>query len=207
MNDEHLDAVDLGPAVVLRAEFGEMQVQHFTVGVQEGVLVTRGGPLPDPVPVRIHSSCLFSEALKAIDCDCADQLHASLSVVAQGGGLVVYLYQEGRGAGLRMKMKAIQHQQQTGCDTVKAFQHLGLPSDPRDHKAAAEVLKLYLGTGVRIVLLTNNQSKVDALTAAGLNVVARRPLIGEKNAAVGEYLAEKRAVLGHLIDCDRPKHA
>lgn len=203
MSEGRDDSVELGPAVVLPTEFGSVRVQHFTTLGLEGVLVTPPGSVACPTPVRIHSSCLFSEAFRATNCDCADQLHVSLRVVASEGGVLVYLYQEGRGAGLRLKTLAIKHQSETGCDTAEAFRQLGLAPDPRDHLAAAAVLKQHLGVTQPLALLTNNPGKIDALEAAGLHVVERRPLICRKNSVVAEYLDGKKDALGHLVDDDQ----
>ena len=110
--------------VQLITEFGPVRVTHIQEGQKEGLLVVGRDPLADPVPVRVQSSCVFSEALRAVDCDCAAQLEESIKIAATEGGIVVYIYEEGRGAGLRSKLAAIKLQQDFGLDTATAFARL-----------------------------------------------------------------------------------
>jgi 3,4-dihydroxy 2-butanone 4-phosphate synthase / GTP cyclohydrolase II len=154
-----------------------------------------GGP---GVLVRVHSECLTGDAFGSLRCDCGPQLQASLAAVAaEGRGVVLYLRgHEGRGIGLLAKLAAYALQD-AGQDTVEANLSLGLPADARAFDAAAAVLA-DLGVG-RVRLLTNNPAKVDALTAAGIDVVARVPLevgAGPHNHA---YLRTKRDKLGHRL--------
>jgi GTP cyclohydrolase II len=155
--------------------------------------------MPKPVPVRVQSSCLFGESFGAVDCDCADQLRASLGVVASEGGILVYLYEEGRGVGLKKKIEAIGVQQRLGCDTASAFRFLGLKPDPRDHRVATSVLLAILDPHYPIELITNNPEKVNAFRAAGLVVERRRGLVIKRSSRVAEYLEEKERVLGHEL--------
>lgn len=184
----------------LSTSFGPVRVQHFRADEQEGVIILPNGDLATPTPVRIHSSCLFSEALMSPDCDCAAQLHRSMEIVVNESGLVIYQYQEGRGAGLANKIAAMGLQVDTGCDTASAYRALGLTPDPRDHLAAVEVLKATVGSQHPIIVLTNNPGKMEALTRAGLNVAGRRSLVVRKNQVISDYLNEKRSVLGHILD-------
>ena len=155
---------------------------------------TRAGESP---LVRVHSECLTGDAFSSLRCDCGPQLQAALAAVAAEGGVVVYVRgHEGRGVGLLAKLAAY-HLQDAGADTVDAQLRLGLPVDDREYGGAAAVLA-DLGVD-RLVLLTNNPAKVDALRRAGLAVVDRRPLHTEPNPANVGYLATKRDRMGHLF--------
>jgi len=188
--------------IELITEFGPMRVAHIEEGLKEGLLIIGREPLGDPVPVRVQSSCVFSEALRSVDCDCADQLQESLRIAATEGGIVVYLYEEGRGTGLRKKIEAIKLQQELNLDTAEAFDRLGLPSDPRTFEVAAKVIERILNKDQRIALLTNNSLKVEALRSMGFTKVSRRRLVVERGPLVKKYLQEKARALGHLIDDD-----
>jgi len=191
----------IGSPVEVLTDFGTMRFQYVGSDEKQGVLVSSAKPLDSPVPVRIHSSCVFSESLGAIDCDCALQLQMSVEIVANEGGYVLYTYEEGRGAGLAVKFEAIGIQQQSGTDTVTAFKNLGLPSDLRNYEFAAAVLLQVVGE-LPIELLTNDPRKVAELRARGLTVVKRRPLVTDAVFA-RRYLEDKARVLGHLIVDDQ----
>src|SRR3989442_1446386 len=120
--------VQIGPKIRLPTPHGEFDVLHVLVTgpggtIREGVALQK---ITDstPVIVRIQSSCLFGESFWASDCDCALQLHAALGRISQSGGLLLYFYEEGRGAGLATKFKAIELQQVEGLDTRQAYECL-----------------------------------------------------------------------------------
>jgi GTP cyclohydrolase II len=71
------------------------------------VAVIVGTPdLSKPVPVRIHSACLTGDVFGSRRCDCGDQLQLALTRLQErGGGIILYLAQEGRGVGLANKMR------------------------------------------------------------------------------------------------------
>ncbi|WP_158915162.1 3,4-dihydroxy-2-butanone-4-phosphate synthase [Caulobacter sp. S45] len=151
-----------------------------------------GAPL-----VRVHSECLTGDALGSLRCDCGEQLRrsvAEISASATGGALIYLRGQEGRGVGLANKIRAYALQDQ-GMDTVDANTALGLPVDGRDYAVAAQILKA-LGLE-RIVLLTNNPHKADALAAYGIEVEARAPVQVTPNPHNAAYLATKRLRMGH----------
>ena len=109
---------------------------------------------PDPVPVRLHSACLTGDLFGSLRCDCGQQLRGSLRVfAARGGGVLLYLAQEGRSIGLGNKLRAYALQEQ-GLDTVDADCTLGFGADERRYDAAVEMLR-HLRID-RIQLLTNN---------------------------------------------------
>ncbi|TFC73485.1 GTP cyclohydrolase II [Cryobacterium sp. TMS1-20-1] len=147
--------------------------------------------------VRVHSECLTGEAFGSLKCECGPQLDASLDIIQEEGGVVVYLRgQEGRGIGLINKLRAYELQED-GLDTLDANVALGLPVDSREYGAATSILHELGLSSVR--LLTNNPEKVRQLELHGVAVTERVPLvvgIGEYNE---EYLATKRDRMGHHI--------
>ena len=147
--------------------------------------------------VRLHSQCLTGDVFGSERCDCGEQLDAALSMLdAAGSGVLVYMFDEGRGIGLLNKIRAYALQDQ-GRDTVEANHALGFAADMRDYKAGAHIL---FDLGVRKVrLMTNNPDKVAALEEYGLAVIERVPVEVPPRAANREYLETKRAKFGHLL--------
>ncbi len=152
-------------------------------------------PLHEPVPVRLHSSCLTGDLLGSLRCDCGDQLRHAIDHLAVAGGVLLYLAQEGRGTGLANKLRAYRLQD-GGLDTLQADRYLGFREDERDFQAAAAMLQA-LGIA-RIRLLTNNPHKIDALRDAGIEVVDRVPLLAEVNSHNARYVQTKHEHAGHL---------
>ena len=161
-------------------------------------LLVGGDPARDPPPlVRLHSECLTGDVLGSLKCDCGPQLHTALdAMAAAGGGVLLYLRQEGRGIGLLNKLRAYALQDQ-GFDTVDANLRLGFGVDERDFGIAARMLAL-LNIG-RIRLLSNNPHKVAGLQATGVDVVERVPLQLPANPHNAHYLATKRDRTGHIL--------
>jgi 3,4-dihydroxy 2-butanone 4-phosphate synthase / GTP cyclohydrolase II len=152
--------------------------------------------------VRMHSSCFTGDLLASLRCDCGDQLHMALSMIAaEGVGALVYLPQEGRGIGLVPKLKAYVLQDQ-GFDTVEANHKLGFKADMRDYMVGLQILK-DLGLS-EIRLLTNNPKKTTAFVYSGvdLKVVEQIPIIAPPEKHREQYLATKRDKLGHLLPRD-----
>lgn len=168
-------------------------------GVHEHVAVVIGDPAgwPDDVPVRLHSSCLTGDLFGSLRCDCGEQLRRGVAAIdAQGGGVLLYLSQEGRGIGLANKLRAYGLQDE-GLDTIDADQTIGFSKDERNFRVAHEMLE-QLGIS-RILLLTNNPSKVEALQRAGIKVTARQAIYGEVTRQNQRYLATKAARHGHWL--------
>jgi GTP cyclohydrolase II len=183
-----LDAVD-SEIVLFRQKngFGE----HLAI-------VIGGANAREVVPVRLHSACLTGDVLGSLRCDCGDQLKRAVGRMASvGGGVLLYLDQEGRGIGLANKLRAYALQD-AGLDTVDADQHLGFLPDERSYDVAASMLH-ELGIK-RIRLLTNNPSKISALTEHGIDVVGRLPLIAPVNSHNQRYLKAKLDRAGHLAE-------
>ena len=148
------------------------------------------------VPVRMHSACLTGDLLGSLRCDCGEQLRTAVARIgALGGGVLLYLDQEGRGIGLPNKMRAYVLQD-GGLDTVDADEHLGFRSDERTYDVAAALLN-ELGFK-RIRLLTNNPQKISALRDHGIDVVGRLPLVTTSNTHNERYLRAKHERAGHL---------
>ncbi|MPZ57116.1 MAG: GTP cyclohydrolase II RibA [Rhizobiales bacterium] len=163
------------------------------------VAVIVGNPdLSRPTPVRLHSACLTGDVFGSRRCDCGDQLKSSLKrLAATGGGIIIYLAQEGRGLGLSNKMRAYQLQD-AGLDTVDANTTLGFDDDERNYGIAARMLQM-LGC-TQVVLLTNNPAKLDGLAKEGIEIVGRVPLETPINADNRRYMTAKAARSGHRLD-------
>ncbi len=175
---------------------GDFELFYFNKKGQEGVVIYKNIDSLAPF-VRIHSSCLFSETFGAKDCDCSLQLDSAFKYVEENGGLIIYLYQEGRGVGLKEKVKSISLQQKLRIHTAEAFNHLGHSKDPRNYDAAIEVLK-EMGIS-KIQLGTANPRKENALERAGIHIVKRIHLDITVNEVVKEYLASKVEHLDHYV--------
>ena len=151
----------------------------------------------EPVLVRVHSSCVTGDIFGSCRCDCGPQLHASMKMVeAEGKGIVVYMFQEGRGIGLLNKLKAYKLQE-TGLDTVEANLELGLPMDARDYGVGAQILR---DLGIRkLRLISNNPKKRAGLMGYGLEIVETIPVEIPANPHNQRYLQTKRDKMGHTI--------
>jgi GTP cyclohydrolase II len=150
------------------------------------------------VPVRVHSACLTGDVLASLRCDCGDQLRGAVRRMSQrGAGVLLYMDQEGRGIGLANKLRAYALQD-TGLDTFDADERLGFGPDGRTFAEAAAMLR-ELGI-TRIRLLTNNPRKMQALASAGIEVVSRESLAGERTAHNDRYLDAKVRRAGHFTD-------
>jgi GTP cyclohydrolase II len=163
------------------------------------VAIIVGEPdLSKPVPVRLHSACLTGDVFGSSRCDCGDQLRlATKRLNEEGGGIVLYLEQEGRGLGLANKMRAYALQD-GGLDTVDANTTLGFDDDERDYGIAARMLQ-QLGCN-RVYLMTNNPAKLDGLSGLGIEVVGRKPLHAPINAHNRRYMTAKAMRAGHKLD-------
>jgi GTP cyclohydrolase II len=151
-----------------------------------------------PVPMRLHSACLTGDVFGSRRCDCGDQLRLALRRLdEEGGGIILYLRQEGRGLGLANKMRAYRLQDE-GLDTIDANATLGFDDDERDYGVAVRMLDM-LGCK-RVLLLTNNPAKLDGLVQAGIEVSGRVPLHGPINADNRRYLTAKATRAGHQLD-------
>jgi GTP cyclohydrolase II len=153
-----------------------------------------------PVTVRLHSACVTGDLLGSLKCDCGDQLRHTARFMAQnGGGVLLYIDQEGRGNGLSNEIRAYELQAR-GYDTYDADTALGFDHDQRRFDFAAEMLT-ELGVA-RVRVMTNNPVKIAALENAGIDVVSDQRVIGRKTAHNVCYLASKRDRSEHLLKQD-----
>jgi GTP cyclohydrolase II len=181
-------------AEALECEIAVFRDEH---SLGEHVAVVIGKPDPaSAVPVRLHSACLTGDLLGSLRCDCGEQLRTAVArIEALGGGVLLYLDQEGRGIGLPNKLRAYVLQD-GGLDTVDADRHLGFRADERSYDVAAALLT-ELGYN-RIRLLTNNPQKINALRDHGIDVAGRLPLVTTSNTHNERYLRAKHERAGHL---------
>ena len=165
-------------------------------GGQEHLALVIGTVDPTaPVRIRLHSECFTGDLLGSMRCDCGDQLRGAIATLAElGGGVLLYLAQEGRGIGLVNKLRAYQLQD-AAFDTVDANEMLGYDADERVYQPAAEMLR-QLGIA-EVRLLTNNPDKVAQLEAYGIQVVERIPHRFPANGHNEFYLRTKKLRSGH----------
>ena len=163
---------------------------------EEHVALVIGAFAGKPPLVRLHSECLTGDVFGSLKCDCGPQLREALRILGEeGGGVLLYLRQEGRGIGLANKLRAYALQDR-GLDTVEANVRLGFEDDERDYGHAAAMLRALGIDEVR--LLTNNPRKMQGLEEAGIKVVERVPHHMPVNPHNADYLATKRQKSGHL---------
>nr|WP_049727117.1 GTP cyclohydrolase II [Wenzhouxiangella marina] len=161
------------------------------------VLIGEREDWPESVPVRLHSSCLTGDLFASLRCDCGEQLTRAVSTIREmGGGVLLYLAQEGRGIGLANKLRAYAIQDQ-GHDTVEADQRLGFGDDERRYGVAVDMLRAL--DIARIHLLTNNPAKLVALANGGIEVNDNGRLFGRVTQQNRRYLSAKARRSGHLL--------
>ncbi|MBM3609293.1 MAG: GTP cyclohydrolase II RibA [Alphaproteobacteria bacterium] len=170
-------------------------------GLRDQVAVIVGKPdHAEPVSVRLHSACLTGDLFGSMKCDCGDQLRHTVKFMAEnGGGVLLYLDQEGRGNGLSNKIRAYRLQAE-GFDTYDADEIIGFDHDQRRFDFAAQML-VQLGIS-QVRVLTNNPEKMAALENAGIQIVADQRIIGRLNDHNIRYLTSKRDRAGHFIDAN-----
>ncbi|WP_343443793.1 GTP cyclohydrolase II RibA [Micromonospora schwarzwaldensis] len=176
---------------------------HGVDGPERCVSISLGELSRDGAAVRLHSSCLFGEALGACDCDCGPQLATAMQEVARrGAGVVVYLYQEGRGAGLDTKISGMELQRVEGINSYQAYAKLGLSRDVRDYRLA-QVALTDLGLAQHVTLLSNNPTKRQALEGFGYVIDEQIALSYQVSKRAYDYLLMKHEEGKHALDFDK----
>jgi 3,4-dihydroxy 2-butanone 4-phosphate synthase/GTP cyclohydrolase II len=177
-----------------RAIVYENDIDHV-----DHIALVKGDISPeDPILVRVHSECLTGDAFGSRRCDCGEQLDAALKMIDEAGcGVLLYMRQEGRGIGLKNKIRAYALQDNEGLDTVEANHRLGFPADQRDYGVGTQIL---VELGVRkLRMITNNPGKRAGIEGYGLQIVERVPLEITPNEANLKYLRTKKEKLGHVL--------
>jgi 3,4-dihydroxy 2-butanone 4-phosphate synthase/GTP cyclohydrolase II len=177
-------------------DFGEFKLHLF----EDDHLALVMGDVTKQVTslTRVHSECLTGDVFASKRCDCGDQLKESMRIINDNGsGVIVYLKQEGRGIGLKNKIKAYKLQEK-GLDTVSANLELGFKSDERTYDVAAKIL-LELGV-FSVNLITNNPLKISGLEEGGVKINNRVPLNIIRNKHNNNYINTKIEKMGHLYD-------
>jgi len=170
--------------------------EHLAFGLGSRAAAKPGRPGSVPL-VRLHSDCLTGDVFGSQRCDCGPQLREAVERIAEVGGYLLYLRQEGRGIGLYAKLDAYALQD-AGLDTYQANLALGHAADERDYTAAAQMLQ---ALGVRqLALLSNNPDKADQLEALGIPVRSRVPTAVHLSTANAGYLASKVLLAAHTLD-------
>ena len=184
------------PIPIKNGHVGTFMTFHGLADEEEHVAIGLG-PWRDrdrPI-VRLHSECLTGDVFGSLRCDCGPQLDEAIDRIAEEGGILIYLRQEGRGIGLYNKLDAYLHQIE-GMDTYEANQALGFGNDLRDYTAAGQILAC-LGIE-RIWLLSNNPQKADQLEK--WVDVERGATLVHSNEFNKKYLVAKATVTEHDIE-------
>lgn len=184
-------------STTLTTKYGEFDVRYHHTNDGGGLSITTGEFKKGEPLLRIHSSCLFSESFHSITCDCATQLQESLRLIGKDkNGVVVYLFDEGRGAGLITKIKAMELERKEGIDTVGAFDRLGLPPDLRSYQVALQILN-DINMSKVLKLITNNPNKKTVLENSGYKISKIVGLKLDLSESAKDYLKMKKEKLGH----------
>ena len=152
-----------------------------------------------PILTRVHSECLTGDIFGSSRCDCGSQLEFAMKkIVKNGSGIIVYLRQEGRGIGLKNKIKAYKLQQEENLDTVEANNKLGFKADLRDYGVGAQILK---DLGAKdLIVMTNNPKKLIGLEGHDLTIASREPVKIKASSHNKKYLSTKKNKLNHMFD-------
>jgi GTP cyclohydrolase II len=199
----HKICVKVDAVAELPTRFGRFKIVAFwnNRDGKEHVALVHGDVMgAREVPTRLHSECLTGDALGSLRCDCRDQLEVALRrLSSMDRGLLLYLRQEGRGIGLRNKVRAYALQDR-GLDTVEANRALGFRDDERDYEVAAHMLASL--NVESIALMTNNPDKMAQLQRYGVEIARRIPHVIPPNEFNRDYLLTKALRSGHQIAID-----
>ncbi len=198
---QHESMIRRAASAMIPSRYGgefKLIVYENDVDDMKHLALTRGeiGP-EDEVLVRVHSECLTGDVFGSERCDCGDQLHKAMEMVAEcGKGVIVYMHQEGRGIGIVNKIKAYELQEK-GMDTVEANIALGFKEDLRDYGIGAQIL---VDLGVKKMrLMTNNPRKIIGLQGYGITITERVPIELKPTDNNIRYLKTKKKKMGHIL--------
>ena len=181
-----------------RSQFGEFWLTAYRVGNGEHLALSMGTSDGRAPLVRVQSACLTGTAFNALLCDCRQQLHLSLQLVAEHGyGAVVYLAQEGRGHGLVEKVGQL-NEMSNGLNTQQAALARGVEPDVRTYEVAALILRDLFGYQP-LSVLTNSPTKLESFAALGIDVLERVQVEPDPEPGNREYLLVKKTYMGHLL--------
>ena len=188
-------------SITLPTKFGKFDL-HLYEGLFDNkthLALTKGDYISsESAMVRVHSECLTGDIFHSLRCDCGNQLDAAIEAINNNkSGIIVYLRQEGRGIGLKHKIKAYKLQEE-GMDTVEANKELGFEPDLRDYGVGAQILK-DLGVS-KLSVLTNNPKKLIGLEGHGLKIIKRIPIVIKPGNENEQYLKTKKNKMGHILD-------
>lgn len=192
--------VEIGVEVDMPTSYGHFRLIPFRQknnGLEHIAIIKGDLTTPEPVLLRVHSSCATGDIFGSLRCDCGEQLHKAMEMIEkEGRGAIVYLNQEGRGIGLMDKIKAYKLQEE-GYDTVDANLHLGHGADERDYGVGAQIIRMLGITKMR--LMTNNPVKRVGLEGYGLEVVENVPVEIAPNPYNKTYMHTKKERMGHTL--------
>jgi GTP cyclohydrolase II len=181
----------------LPSKYGHFKIRVYKEGIQEHLAIfTENFELQEAPLVRIHSECLTGDTMGSIKCDCNNQLHKALNLIADQGGMVIYHRQEGRNIGLLNKVNAYALQDQ-GRNTIEANVELGFAPDQRTYDVVREIFNDFGLTKIR--LLTNNPAKVSIVEELNVEITERIPIIIDSNPYNEGYLRVKKEQMGHIF--------
>ncbi|WP_294955384.1 GTP cyclohydrolase II [Sulfurovum sp.] len=190
--------IEISQIATLPTKYGTFKIQAFKeiTDCDDGKehLALFSDDLSDVPIVRVHSECLTGDALGSVKCDCGEQLHFALELIAKEGGMLIYHRQEGRNIGLLNKVNAYALQDK-GYNTVEANHQLGFSADERTYEIVEYILKHFNIS--KLKLLTNNPRKIESL--GSIEIVERLPIRIKPNPYNEKYLKTKKDELGHFL--------
>jgi len=188
------NSIEISQVATLPTKYGTFNIQAFKDEKGKEHLAIYTDALSDTPIVRVHSECLTGDALGSVKCDCGEQLHYAMELIAKEGGLIIYHRQEGRNIGLLNKVNAYALQDK-GFDTIEANHQLGFKADERTYEVVEFILK-YFGI-TQLKLLTNNPRKIESL--GEIKIVERLPIQIASNPHNEGYLKVKKDQMGHFL--------
>lgn len=189
--------------IPIQTVYGEFQLHTFQNLIHKGYIMAlaKGDLGAERLYTRIHSSCVTSETLRSLDCDCVLQLEGALrQISAKGAGILFYMIQEGRGCGYIGKSRACMHVQyhEDRISTFDAYRELGMRADYREYDNIAEVAHMLGVSNSPFVLMTNNPDKIKGFQDAGLKLEGVESIEAPPSPFNQSYLVSKQK-MGHLL--------